>query len=301
MKYLLYSLIIVTFMGACTEHTSILKIGLVADPQYADKPAFKTRHYRESLNKLQEAVDTFNSGNVDFVQNLGDIIDEGWGNFDSILSIYKNLNPAIKNYHLLGNHDFDIDSSLMKKLTGTLSMPDYYYSYQKEGWCFIVLDATDYAYFSNPLHKRKKSEIDNYYNQTEEKPNHHVWNGAIGEKQQNWLKNEIESAEKSGQKIIIFSHMPIRPLEEKHNLWNDTIIVNLIEKSPNVVAYICGHNHAGGYVNENGIHYITLSGMVDGQANSFGILSLFKDSILFEGFGNQRSLHLKIKPEYKRE
>jgi predicted phosphodiesterase len=296
MKHLFYSLFLMAIVvSSYAQHEALLKIGLVADPQYADKPDFKTRHYRKSLNKLKEAVDTFNHEEVDFVQNLGDIIDERWGNFDSILSVYKNLNLTIENYHLLGNHDFAIDSSCMNNLLDVLAMPAYYYSYERKGWRFVVLDATDYAYFSNPLHKHEKIEIDCYYYQTEGKHNHHIWNSAIGEKQQNWLKTEIDSAEKAGQKIIIFSHVPLRQFGAKHNLWNDSEITALIEKSPNVVAYICGHNHAGGYVSENDIHYITVSGMVEGHENSFGILELFNDSMVLRGYGKQETLHLPVK------
>jgi hypothetical protein len=40
----------------------------------------------------------------------------------------------------------------MEELSTRLSMPNIYYSYQEKGWRFIVLDAIDYAYYSNALH-----------------------------------------------------------------------------------------------------------------------------------------------------
>jgi hypothetical protein len=83
------------------------------------------------------------------------------------------------------------------------------------------------------------------------------------EEQQEWLKQEIASADLLNQKVIIFSHLPLRPEDNPHNLWNDYEIINIIEKSPNVMAFINGHNHEGGYVFKNGIHYITIAGMVD--------------------------------------
>ena len=105
-----------------SQSEPVLKIGLVADPQYAHKPSNNTRYYRESLWKLEEAVDTFNCYGVDFVQNLGDIIDDEWGSYDSILPIYDKLDPAIGVYHLLGNHDFSVDSSKLEYLLEKLSM-----------------------------------------------------------------------------------------------------------------------------------------------------------------------------------
>ena len=288
MKYL-YFLLITTM---CIQHSysqsePILKIGLIADPQYADKPNTGLRYYKESLCKLKQSIDTFNYYQVDFVQNLGDIIDAKWESFDSIVSLYENLNSGIENYHLLGNHDFSVDSLSLKNLLVTLAMPDYYYSYVKKGWRFIVLDATDYSYFSNPLHNHDINQVNSYYNSVKEKPNNYRWNGAIGEKQQNWIKQELDSAEFLNQKVIIFSHMPLKPLGKAHNLWNNYEIIELIENSSNVVAFINGHNHAGGYVSENGIDYITISGMVETMVNSYAILEIYDNRLSLKGYGNQ--------------
>jgi len=264
----------------------------VADPQYADKSTAGNRYYRESLWKLEEAIDTFNYNHVDFVQNLGDIIDVEWGSFDSIIPVYKNLSPDIENYHLLGNHDFAIDSSHLEKLLEILSMPDYYYSYVKKSWRFIVLDATDYSYYANPLHKYDTALINAYYNNIKGQPNLQTWNGAIGKDQQDWLKKELESAKSLGQKVIIFSHMPVLPLNTSENLLNDFEIIEILENSSCVRAFINGHRHSGNYAFKNGIHYITLFGMVETMINSFGILEIYNDSLVLKGYGNQNDLLL---------
>lgn len=296
MKQLLLSLVTIIILQTSYSQTEpILRVGLVADPQYADNPVSGKRYYRESLWKLNEAIVTFNAKHVDFVQNLGDIIDKGWENYDSIIPVYQNLDPGIDNYHLLGNHDFAVDSSHLADLLETLSMPDYYYSYVKKGWRFIVLDATEYSYFSNSLHKHDIDQIDSYYEITTGKSNNYRWNSAIGKKQQNWLKQELESARSLKQKAIVFSHMPLRPLNNAENLWNNQEIIEIIENGSNVVAFINGHNHAGDYVFKNGIHYITIIGMVDTMTNSYGILEIYKDSLELKGYGNQKSFHLTIK------
>jgi len=280
-------------VSSCSEKEPILKIGLVADPQYANKPAKGKRYYRESLWKLEEAIDTFNHYNVDFVQNLGDIIDADWESFDSILPIYDKLHPDVENYHLLGNHDFEVDSIHLTKLLEKLSMPDYYYSYTKKGWRFIVLDATDYSYYSYQLHAYDTNRVHDYAKIGKERSNNHPWNSAIGEEQQNWIKQELDSANLLNQKVILFSHLPIRPHDDLHNLWNDYEIISLIENSPNVVAFISGHNHAGAYTFENGIHYITMFGMVDTMINAYGILEFYSDRLVLKGYGNQKTLYLK--------
>ena len=63
--FLLISLFII--LGSCVNKDPYLKLGLVADPQYADKPTSGKRYYRETLWKLEEAIDTFNYYNIDFV------------------------------------------------------------------------------------------------------------------------------------------------------------------------------------------------------------------------------------------
>lgn len=173
-------------------------------------------------------------------------------------------------------------------------MPSSYYSYSKKGWRFIVLDATDYSYYSIPLRKRDTTQVDFYFEMTKEKSNGHHWNSAIGEQQQNWLKQELANADAKGQKVILFSHLPLRPLDNSHNLWNNAEILEIIESSSNVVAFINGHNHSGAYVFKNGIHYITIFGMVDTRIGSYGILEVYKDSLVLRGYGNQETLHLDI-------
>jgi manganese-dependent ADP-ribose/CDP-alcohol diphosphatase len=294
MKYWLNLITILIALSSCSKTEPILKIGLVADPQYADKPTKGKRYYSESLLKLEEAIDTFNYEDVDFVQNLGDIIEVEWASYDSIMPIYHKLKPGIENYQLLGNHDFSIDKTRMKNLLEKLSMPSYYYSYVKNGWRFIVLDATDYSYYSNSLHNHDTNQIDSYYENTIEKSNHYRWNSAIGMEQQKWLEEQLNSAKTLNQKVILFSHLPLRPKGNIHNLWNDHEIISLIENSSNVVAFINGHNHSGDYIFKNGVHYITIFGMVDTMISSYGILEIYQDSLILKGYGNQQQMVLNI-------
>jgi 3',5'-cyclic AMP phosphodiesterase CpdA len=294
MKYFFFLITLLIPCSSCSNTEPILKIGLVADPQYAEKPTAGTRYYSESLWKLDEAIDSFNFYGVDFVQNLGDLIDSDWESYDAILPVYEKLHPHIENHHLLGNHDYEIDSAQLKDLRQKLSMPDYYYSYSEKGWRFIVLDATDYAYFSNPLHDRDVRQIDSYFENTMEKANHYTWNGAIGKEQLAWLEQQLDSAELEKQKVILFSHLPVRPQNDPHNLWNDEEVTDLMENSSSVVAFVNGHKHAGGYAFENGIHHITIRGMVENRISSYAILEIYEDHMVLKGFGDQETMHLSL-------
>ena len=88
--------------------------------------------------------------------------------------------------------------------------------------------------------------------------------------------------------------MPLRPKDDPHNLWNDQEIIDIIEQNLDIVAFINGHNHSGGHVFKNGIHYITLFGMVDTPISSYGILEFYKDSLMLRGYGNQKNIRIEL-------
>ncbi len=286
------SILMILVLSLYSQSKPILKVGLIADPQYKNAPASGERYYGESLWKLREAIDTLNHYKVDFIQNLGDIIDKEWSSYDSIMPVYTTIDSEIENYYSLGNHDYSVDSVKKAEVLNTLSMPDYYYSYVKKNWRFIVLDGTDYAYFSNSLHNYSADKIDALYAKTEGKENHYTWNSGIGEKQKEWLKKELKTAESLKQDVIVFCHFPVRPYHSA-TLWNSDEIVDILRNSKSVVAYINGHHHAGGYAYENGIHYITMHAMVNTMISSYSILNIYRDSLVIKGYGNQKSMTLK--------
>ncbi|MCK5776808.1 MAG: metallophosphoesterase [Bacteroidales bacterium] len=269
-----------------------LRIGLIADQQYEFKETIGERHYKESLSKLGQAIDTLNAEQVDFVQNLGDLVNGQWASYDSVLPIFDKLNSDIDNYFLLGNHEFSIDSVDKLRLLEKLSMPNFYYSYVKKNWRFLVLDATDMSYYANVLHQRDSSEIEAVFNLSQGQENHNDWNGGIGKEQQAWMKSEFEKAMNLNQQVILFSHMPLIPLNMT-SLWNYKEIVALIETCPNIVAYINGHRHEGGYAYSNGVHYINIYGMLDTSVGSYAILDISGDSLIINGYGNQMDMRLK--------
>ena len=70
-----------------------LRLGLVADPQFADIDSGKTRFYRQSIGKLAEAVEHFNGLDLEGCVNLGDLIDRHWESFAEVLK------PLAKSRH----------------------------------------------------------------------------------------------------------------------------------------------------------------------------------------------------------
>ena len=69
-------------------------------------------------------------------------------------------------------------------------------------------------------------------------------------------------------------------------------IINIIENYSNVIAFINGHNHSGNYILKNGIHYISLKGMVNTSVSSYSILEIYKNKLMLKGFGNQKDIFI---------
>jgi alkaline phosphatase len=90
------------------EDKDRLRMGLITDLHYADKPSAGTRHYRETLGKLAEAAIQFQKDKVNFVVELGDLIDAA----DSVeteqgylKTINREFSAISKDRHyVLGNH-----------------------------------------------------------------------------------------------------------------------------------------------------------------------------------------------------
>ena len=104
---------------------SKLKLGVVADPQYADVPALGTRFYRKSIQKLTEAVEHFNEQRVDLSINLGDLIDRNWSSFEAMTGVLGRSKSPL--YHVLGNHDFDVLEEEKRKVVHRIGIPSRYY------------------------------------------------------------------------------------------------------------------------------------------------------------------------------
>jgi manganese-dependent ADP-ribose/CDP-alcohol diphosphatase len=272
------------FSQSC-DSIPILKIGLVADPQYADRNPADGRYYRETLKRLPQAVDTFNKRQVDFVVTLGDLVDGGEHTYDSIVRFYRNLNMPY--YHVLGNHEFyDISNDYMSTLLQRYEMPGYYYDFSYKNWRFLVLDGTELAEYSRYLHPELAAEGDSLFASVYGQVNGFDYNGGISRKQQQWMREKITEAMNEEQNVVLFCHFPVYPETLYATLWNSQAIIDLLDEYPNVTAYINGHYHEGGYSVRNGIHYFTENAIVNTpDKNSFAILEIFSDEIRLKGYG----------------
>lgn len=271
-----------------------VQIGLIADPQYADKEVSGTRYYRNALLKLDTAVSVLNRESLDFSVVMGDFVDQGIKDLPAVMSRLQRLKSPV--YGLLGNHDY-VDAPDKDSLFLHFSMPSSYYKWDLEDWTFIILNTNELSEYSTnegsaafedwkKLNKNLKDQG---------RKNAAPWNGGISTIQLSWLQEQLAEAEAASRDIVIFTHHPLFP-ENGFETLNNREILAVIEKHPRVRAVISGHHHEGNFAWYKGFPMITLEGMIETESqNAYGIMRLFSDRIEIEGSDRLTSRILNFK------
>lgn len=266
----------------------LFSFGVIADVQYCNCEPKGTRFYNSSLTKLREAVNTFESDKVNFVVNLGDLIDRDFDSYKPVMNILDSSN--LKIYHVAGNHDYSVDSRYKKKLPVLKPDTKGYYSFVHENFRFIVLNGNEIStYSSNNKKTLKQAEELLASLKAGNEINALDWNGGFSGAQIKWLEKELDASNAAGEKAFLLCHFPVVP-ENAHNLLNYKEVLTLLEKYQNIIAWFNGHNHAGNYGNFNMIHFVNFKGMVDTEStNSFAIVDVYKNKLWIRGSGREKS------------
>ena len=254
------------------ERKPIVRTGLLTDLHFADKPPAGTRHYRETLGKLAEAGSQFEKEKLDFIVELGDLIDAA----DSVESEKKWLERIIKDFTglspnrhcVLGNHC--VDTLTKDEFLGGVGQEKSYYSFDVNGVHFVVLDACFRS--DGKPYGRKNSN----------------WDDAITpEEEVEWLKADLKSAKGP---VIVFAHQRLDG-NNAHCVKNAEAVRKVFEDSSKVAAVFQGHSHQNDLKEFGGIHFCTLAAMVEGtgsESNGYSNLDVHTDgSIELHGFRRQ--------------
>ena len=255
------------------EPTS-LKVGLVTDLHHADKPPSGSRHYRESVKKLTEAGQKFQQAKVDFIVELGDLIDAA----DSVETEQKYLTTINREFsaiskdrhYVLGNHC--VDTLTKDEFLGGVEQKKSYYSFNRGGFHFVVLDAC-FRGDGQP------------YGQKNSK-----WNDAnIPAAELEWLEADLKANDKQ---IIVFAHQRL-DVSTDHGVKNCPEVRRILEGSGKVRVVFQGHSHQNDLKDINGIHYLTLVAMVEGSGvenNGYSLMEIASSgNISIKGFRKQKT------------
>ncbi len=254
-----------------------LRIGLITDLHYADKPPAGSRHYRESLAKLDAAAAQFKKDQISVLVELGDLIDAA-DSVETEQSYLKTINQKFSKicpnrHYVLGNHC--VDTLKKEEFLQGVGQKESYYSFDQEGFHFVVLDACFRS--DGVAYERKNFQ----------------WTDAnIPPSELEWLKEDLKSNEKP---VIVFAHQRL-DVSNNHGVKNNKEVRGLLESSGNVTAVFQGHSHQNDLKTIGGIHYCTLVAMVEGTGlanNGFSTLNIDEQgNVQLTGFQKQQSRKL---------
>lgn len=272
----------------------IFSFGLIADPQYADAETKGNRYYRNSLLKLENCIRELNNHNLSFTITFGDLIDRDYLGFDKILPI---LNKSkVKVYNVLGNHDFEVDEKFRKDVRSRLNNENGYFDFTYGDLVFIILDGSDLSTFGRIKGSKQYSMAVEKLEQLKDtkENNAYDWNGGMGLKQLKWLERKLQKSSRLNKKVVLFCHWPLLP-ENGTQLWDNQKVLAILNKYDNVIAWISGHHHEGGYQKVAGIHHLTLKGMVESERETaFAIIEVYNNKLILNGFGAQDKFILEF-------
>jgi len=268
---------------------NFIRIGLFADIQYYNGPAAGSRHYRQSLEKIPKMISHLNMEDLNFMVDLGDRIDRDYKSFKAVDDLLEeSIHQVI---FVPGNHDFSVSNFNKLRITTKSGYSKGYHSQTIENWHMIFLNGLDNSMVAHPWFSLKywKAKRSLGILEAKKAPNAYDWNGGLGEKQIAWFRAQLKMASKKKMNVMVFCHQPIFP-GNAHNLWGYEYMLQLLSDYPREVWWISGHDHKGGYQEVNGVHLLTLRGMVEGSEYSYGILELQKDNVNLIGYGDQPDL-----------
>ncbi|MHC4986545.1 MAG: metallophosphoesterase family protein [Planctomycetota bacterium] len=267
-----------------------LSIGLFADP-HCGRGVLASRYFGDSPAKLAAAVETFNERGVDFIVNLGDLIDRLEDDPTDPRQYVAEARAVVEGFdgpcHVVpGNHDVAcLTKSDFLRLAGGAGGASTY-AFDHGGFHFVVLDTN---------HFEDGSDI------TPETTSEDWSDEWLGQTQLDWLADDLAAAGETP--TVIFTHAELGPRflddeERPHAVKDSDVARAIIQSAGNVRAIFQGHNHPGQIAYWADIPYITLHAMCEGPGlanNAYAILHLSPDGpIQLEGFGQQVSFEPRV-------
>lgn len=258
------------------KSTSSIRFGLITDLHYADKATAGTRHYRDTLRKLDEAVEAFARLDppLNFAVELGDFIDAA----ESVETERKYLAAVDSRFrklsdhrhYVLGNHC--VGTLTSAEFLGEVGQKSSFYSFDRDGRHFVVLDACFRK--DGVAYGRGNFE----------------WSESfIPEHEMRFLEKDLKS---TPNEVVVFVHQRL-DIEPPYGVINAVEIRRILEKSGRVRAVFQGHSHKNDHRTIGGIDYVTLVAMVEGLAPENSAYSLVtwheKGAIELQGFRRQAS------------
>jgi len=262
-----------------------LRIGLVTDLHAADRPPGGERLYREAFPRLREAAERFREAKVDLAVELGDLIDGSGEEAEEELFL-RRIEAEFAHFpgprhRVLGNHC--VASLQKRRFLEICGQREARYSFDWGGFHCVILDGCFRA--DGVPYGGKNFE----------------WTDAeLPPQEREWLRADLAAA--TG-KVLVFIHQRL-DVATPYAIRSAALVRGILEASGKVLAVFQGHNHLNDHRALGGIHYVTLTALVDGpvqEGGAYAILDVFQDGALrMTGFHRQKDWDLPRLPPPRR-
>lgn len=218
---------------------TVLRMGVIADLHHGLAT--------DALNRLDKFMQVVDRKKPDVLLQLGDF-NFGNAGANECMRLWQQFEGP--RYHVLGNHDMDFESK--QHMVDYWQMPGAYYSFDRAGFHFVVLD------------RNSLKTPDGFV--PYDKANFYVdasMRGFADPAQLEWLDADLKATDKP---TVVFVHQglgmgarsanaqhaagPIEQVLAKHRASNG---------SSKVVACFCGHHHLDRHRIQDGIHYVWIN------------------------------------------
>ena len=220
------------------------------------------KYFTHSQAKMTDFIaDMNNSFQPEFIVQLGDYV-EAWNvnDFNNINAVYNT--SAADRYHVMGNHTgYDARDEWLAA-TGYSST---YYSFDRQGYHFVVLDANYSPAGGKPLGSEKV---------------------YIPDFELDWLEQDLAATDLT---TVVFAHHGFG--EVTYGIQNAEQVRTVLEDSGKVTAVLHGHSHHSHHTNIKGIDYYSIEAMTDDPYpdNSYAraYINTDTDRVSIDGNGSQ--------------
>ena len=235
-----------------------MKIGVFTDAHYCTADVLcDTRRPSLSLSKIREAMEAFARESVDFCICLGDITDHAPSDTkESIAACLHEALTLIKSYEIPfflvpGNHDYLVTTREDFESLGIKIPPHAHYA---DGYRFIFLDAN----YRSDGRCFDAAGVE--------------WTDSnLPEDQLSFLQ---EALEESTHPCIVLIHENLDPfVDALHIVKNAEKARKIIKGSGKVKLVLQGHFHPGAEHTVDGIPYVTIPALCEGESNSYRIFT----------------------------
>lgn len=234
-----------------------VRFGVVTDVHYADKAKSGSRYYRESMWKMQEAIQRFNVSGLDFIVELGDFVDSApdlQGEIHHLHAIdaeFAKFNG--ERHYVIGNHC--VSTFTKPQFIENCGAREPYYSFDVGEFHFVVLDACfryDEVAYASGNFTWTECEIPSF--------------------ERDWLREDLAA---TNHPTVCFIHQRIDTPPD-HGIKSYRLLREMLEEPQKVMAVFQGHSHTN-YMRDsrrrqtNGfreIYYLTLQAMVNGTGEA---------------------------------